>query len=93
MADVLSQRRPGRAGIPRHDDDTIGDQRRPVCLLAPRMYVGPWLPEPVDISADPIFSDKKAEHYSLELTSTFRYLTRSSPTFFVTTGPKPSRNI
>jgi hypothetical protein len=55
------------------------------------MYVGPWLPEPVDTSADPdSFSDKKAAHYSFELKSTFRHVSISSCVFFVRIGPIPS---
>ena len=53
LADGRSQRGSGCRGVPRDDGDTIGDQRHQSARSRRETYVGRWLPEPVDTSADP----------------------------------------
>ena len=77
MAVDRSPRSPGSAGVPRDDDDASGDQRASVRAHAARNVLGPWLPEPVDTSADPTLGAERGE--ALEL-AVLVLLERLSPT-------------
>jgi hypothetical protein len=62
VADHRSQRDSGHARIPRHYDDTAGYQSCPVRPFAARnLYIGTWLPEPVDTSDDPHLGAERGE--------------------------------
>jgi len=48
-----------------HGHHSTLHQRRPIGSSAARTYIGPWLPEPVDTSADPTVGAERGE--ALEL--------------------------
>ena len=66
-----------------HHHDPAGDQRRYVGAVHRETYVGPWLPEPVDTSADPTLGAERAEALDLAVLLLLEKLTPTERAAYV----------